>query len=149
MFSINTDFFAVLYIYVIHKRSASNKWRMLKGKIIFDTTFNVPRATPVKTKNFILWVLIPNSFLNLFASENRKIDKIVDITGWIILNLVRSSLVESKSSASPSINDALGNNTSANAVIEPVAPVKKNRMNAIFNLWSKNNLATFDSFRRK
>ena len=57
--------------------------------------------------------------------------------GWRILNLVNISLFESKSSASPVMNDSLGNITSASAAIEPVAPESKNKINPILKPLSK------------
>ena len=41
---------------------------------------------------------------------------------------MRTSEVLSKSAKNPSTNDALGNNTSAKAAIDPVAPLSKNRV---------------------
>ena len=57
--------------------------------------------------------------------------------GWSTLNLVSISLFESKSSASPIMNDSLGNITSANAAIDPVAPESKNKINPILKPLSK------------
>ena len=57
--------------------------------------------------------------------------------GWSTLNLVSISLFESKSSASPIMNDSLGNITSANAAIDPVAPDNKNKHKLILKPLSK------------
>ena len=54
-------------------------------------------------------------------------DNAEEIIGCKILNLVNTSDVLSKSAKNPSINEALGNKTSAKAVIEPVAPLSKNK----------------------
>ena len=66
--------------------------------------------------------------------------------GWSTLNLVSISLFESKSSASPVMNDSLGNITSASAAIEPVAPESKNKINPILKPYQKNYLSLFLNF---
>ena len=102
---------------------------MLKGKIIFENTFNTPRRTPIETSRFIFFVMILYSFCNLVASEKRYIERTTATIGCKILNLVSISLLESKSSDNPTINDSLGNIRSAKAAIEPVAPESKNKNN--------------------
>ena len=51
---------------------------MLSGKIILETTFRTPRITPTITKTLIVEVFIANSFLNLFDSENKNIERMVE-----------------------------------------------------------------------
>ena len=66
-------------------------------------------------------------FLIPVAYTYKTIDSIEEIIGCKILNLVNTSDVLSKSAKNPSTNEALGNKTSAKAVIEPVAPLKRNK----------------------
>jgi hypothetical protein len=39
---------------VIQRRSASNKWSMLSGRIILEKTLRTPRITPTIIKNLII-----------------------------------------------------------------------------------------------
>ena len=54
---------------------------MLSGKIILETTFRTPKITPTITKTLIIEVSIANSFLNLFDSENKNIERMVETNG--------------------------------------------------------------------
>src|SRR5210317_1974895 len=119
---------------------------MLNNKLIFDNTFKTPKPTPKITKTFISKVLMPYCFLNLFDSLNRKIDRSVEARGCVILNLVNKADVESKSSIKPLIKDSLGNNTSASAVIDPVAPESINKPVAILKFLSIQSLIWISGF---
>ena len=54
---------------------------MLSGKIILETTFRTPKITPTITKTLIIEVSIANSFLKIFDTENKNIERMEEKNG--------------------------------------------------------------------